>query len=361
MKLGKFVSPFAAYGYEKDKNNKNKINIDIEASKNIKTIFNLYLEGYGYKKIADILNENNIPPPSIYKRNKNIKLNITTRNLKNIKWNSNTIKTILTNEIYIGNLIQEKRTTISYKNHKTKLKSKEEWIKRINTHKPIIKNDIFIKVQNEIKKRSTKKYKAKTLHNLSHLVYCSKCNSLMRKKSSGKHNYLVCTNSEIKKCNNKSIRYDKLESILLNNINIYLKDLYDLNILKEIDNNKLEDELNVKKNNIKIEIEKLNNKITEIDNYIKNLYEDKVKKIIIKEVFKNLLTKYIKEKELHNKELNNLITENSKLIYISLNDIFNKYKTIDKLDRTIVKTLIKKIEIEKDEDNIRIIKIYWNF
>ena len=183
----------------------------------------------------------------------------------------------------------------------------------------------------------------------------------MRKKSSGKHNYLVCTNSEIKKCNNKSIRYDKLESILLNNINIYLKDLYDLNILKEIDNNKLEDELNVKKNNIKIEIEKLNNKITEIDNYIKNLYEDKVKKIIIKEVFKNLLTKYIKEKELHNKELNNLITENSKLIYISFNDIFNKYKTIDKLDRTIVKTFIKKIEIEKDEDNIRIIKIYWNF
>ena len=68
MKLSKFVSPFASYGYEKDKNNKNKINIDIEASKNIKTIFNLYLEGYGYKKIADILNENNIPPPSIYKR-----------------------------------------------------------------------------------------------------------------------------------------------------------------------------------------------------------------------------------------------------------------------------------------------------
>ena len=35
----------------------------------------------------------------------------------------------------------------------------------------------------EIKKRSTKKYKAKTLHNLSHLVYCSECNNIMRKKS----------------------------------------------------------------------------------------------------------------------------------------------------------------------------------
>ncbi len=43
-----------------------------------------------------------------------------------MKWTTYAIKAILTNELYLGHLIQGKRTTVSYKNHKIRNKDKSE-------------------------------------------------------------------------------------------------------------------------------------------------------------------------------------------------------------------------------------------
>jgi len=154
MKNGEFISPFAPYGYKISKRNKNKIIIDKEASEMVKLIFNLYLKEKSYTKVVNYLNNNNIDSPSLYKRKHNIKLNIVSKqNIKDIKWNINTIKTILKNEIYIGNLVQGKRSTISYKNHKIIKKEECEWIKKEKTHEKIIDETTFYKVQKIIKSK----------------------------------------------------------------------------------------------------------------------------------------------------------------------------------------------------------------
>ena len=119
MHAGELISPFAAYGYKISKTNNNKLIIDEEASIIVKKIYKLYLNGYSLTGITNYLNQNNIPSPSLYKYQKGIKLNIVSnKKREEIIWNINAIKNILTNELYIGNLIQGKRTTISYKNHK---------------------------------------------------------------------------------------------------------------------------------------------------------------------------------------------------------------------------------------------------
>ena len=218
MKQGEFISPFASYGYEISKKDTNKLIVDKEASIIVKKIYKLYLEGYGYTQIAKYLNQNNIPSSSLYKHNKGIKLNIVSRKkISDIKWNNNAIKTILTNELYIGNLIQGKRTTVSYKNHKI--------IKKEGTHEAIIPKSIFNKVQLLIKKRTRPIKSIGKYHIFSGIVYCRQ-NHLMTIKDSGKHKYLVC-----KTCK-KSIRYDYLESLVSKKLN---KDLNNQTIYEYIE------------------------------------------------------------------------------------------------------------------------------
>ena len=125
MKEGEFISPFAPFGYEISKSDNNKLVIDKDASAIVQDIFNLYLKGLGFTSIANHLNNRGIPFPSLYKYQKGIKLNtVSNKPREEIKWSSSAIKRILTNEVYLGHLVQGKRTTVSYKNHKIKSKIK---------------------------------------------------------------------------------------------------------------------------------------------------------------------------------------------------------------------------------------------
>src|SRR5574344_2592987 len=223
MKQGEFISPFASFGYEISSEDNNKLVIDPIASEVVKEIFDLYLKGLGFTGIAKYLNSKNIPSPSLYKYQKGIKLNvISNRPREDIKWTTNAIKTILMNELYIGNLVQGKRTTISYKNHKIRKKDTSKWIKRENTHEAIINEETFSKVKIAMKERTKPMKATGIVHNFSGKVFCLECKHYMRKKNSKKHEYLVCSNNRdgYDDCENKSsIRYDILENIVLKEIN----------------------------------------------------------------------------------------------------------------------------------------------
>lgn len=346
MIKGEFISPFASYGYMVSKKDNNKLEIDPIASLIVKKIYNLYLKGYGYNKIAKYLDDNNIPPPSLYKYNLGIKLNIVTNKpLDNLKWNTSTIKRILTNELYIGNLVQGKRTTVSYKNHKIIKKDKSDWIRKENTHDSIIDSYTFYKVQDMIKKR-TKSLKKGNIHIFSGITYCSVCNHLMRKKNTTKHIYLSCDNN----CLNKhSIRYDELESIILALINNKIDKYYDKNILLRLFNSKINSKSLESKNII-------NNKISKNKEYLHKIYEDKVNGIIEEREFQELLSFYQNKDKEYNEYLYNIKDKKN-----NYNHIISKYKIINKLNRVVIEEFIDKIYIDNIINNTRKIKIYWKF
>ncbi len=350
MIKGEFISPFASYGYIVSKKDNNKLEIDPVASLVVKKIYNLYLKGYGYTKIAKYLDNNHISPPSLYKHQEGIKLNIITKNpINELKWNTSTIKRILTNELYIGNLIQGKRTTVSYKNHKIIKKNKSFWIKKEHTHESIIDKYTFNKVQKLIKER-TKPLKKGSIHIFSGKVYCNTCNNLMRKKNTSKHMYLSCDNNT---CSNKySIRYDKLESIILDLINKKIDEYYDRDILLNLLNSIISNESKLLESQNEIKKKIIKNK-----EYLYQIYEDKTNSIITGEEFRELLSNYEKKDKEYHRYLNSINIKKTN----NYNNIINKYRKFSKLNRVLIEEFIDKIYIDILHNNIRNIKIFWKF
>ena len=369
MKQGEFISPFASFGYEISSLDNNKLVVDSFASLVVKDIFNLYLKGMGFSIIAKHLNEKGIPSPSVYKYQKGSKLNVVSnRSREEIKWCSRTIKTILTNELYIGHLIQGKRTTISYKNHKVINKPKDMWIRRENIHEAIIDKEIFYKVQSAIKERTKVVKKTGTVHNFSGKVFCLVCGYCMRKKNSSRHNYLVCSNNHdgYDDCINKrSIRYDDLEDIVLKYINDKIDKFRDFDFIKkELSKNEL-DNFNRKIDVLIIQKCELEDRMAKIEKYLKNLYEDRVNNVIAVWQFEKLIKNYNLEEERLKEQLD-FVDERINSYEIKKfreSIISNKYQKFERLNRVIVDEFIDKIYIGKinNDLNSRYIKIKWNF
>lgn len=372
MKQGEFISPFASFGYEVSKEDNNKLVVDPVAAEIVRDIFDLYLTGLGFTGIAKYLNSKNIPCPSLYKYRKGIKLNvISSRPREEIKWSTNAIKTILMNELYLGRLIQGKRTTVSYKNHKIMSKDKSEWIKIENTHEAIIDEETFKKVQIAMKERTKPMKATGIVHIFSGKVFCLECGHYMRKKNSSRHEYLVCSNNRdgYDDCINKAaIRYDLLANLVLEAINDKIKKFYDKENLNELSLKKKANRFSGKINSLEKQKADIEKQIAKTKNYLKSLYEDKVNGVITPEQFKDLITDYNNSKDMYSNQLNEL---NNELEYYKIKEessknnekLFSKYQELKELNKIIIDEFIDKIYIGKlnEETNTRDIQIKWNF
>ena len=65
---GLFMGSFPIYGYERSEEDKHKLVIDPVAAEVVKKIFEMYADGFGYHKICEYLNNNNIPTRAVYKK-----------------------------------------------------------------------------------------------------------------------------------------------------------------------------------------------------------------------------------------------------------------------------------------------------
>ena len=109
-------SAFVCYGYKRNPENKNKLIIDNEVSDVIKLIFDLYEQGNGVTKIAQILNDKGILTPTKYKQSQGSNFKNQNKNIE--YWCESTVSKILKSEVYIGNLVQGYNKKLSYKSKK---------------------------------------------------------------------------------------------------------------------------------------------------------------------------------------------------------------------------------------------------
>ncbi len=96
-------------------------------------------------------------------------------------WCQATLRQILSNPIYLGNMAMNRTTTVSYKNHKSVKKDLVNWIVAENTHEPIISQELWDKVR-EVEKSVSRGKRSKdgTLKPLSGLIYCCDCGFKMK-------------------------------------------------------------------------------------------------------------------------------------------------------------------------------------
>lgn len=177
---GKFVGAFAPYGYKKDSNNKYLLVIDKPAADIVKKIFYFYLEGMSKQSIAAYLNKKGIYCPTEYKKQNQSLYQPAKKGYPFYIWTYSTIHKILSNEVYIGNLIQKKTKMIKVLEHDKSRKikvpiEKGKEIKINQTHEAIIDEKTFQIVQQMLKKRTRKIKKQQNTALFSGLLKCSDC------------------------------------------------------------------------------------------------------------------------------------------------------------------------------------------
>lgn len=363
-KNGKFVGSLPCYGYMRDPEDKGHLIPNPEIAPIVKKIFKWRVDGIGPTEIANRLNKAHVVTPSAYK-----KTNYSSRLIDRDNWNISTVKKILCNRIYTGDLVQHTQTKVNYKSKKKITLDEKLWIVVPNTHEALVEKDIFNYVNN-LRKRNTRNYEIKTDREkrlLEGNLFCKECGNRLTVLYRRKQDYWSVNCNRYSRdpvrgrCYSHFYPYNYLEEQVLEQINKSVSKL-----MKELDLKQLNDEVvkSVYKetNNIDNVIRNLETEKEKITKRITTLYNDRCDGVISTETYKELA----KESETKLKEINDLIdNENIKKYKIKnkanvLPDYTKKIKKLldlNKPKKELIDTLIDKIVIDKDRN----ITIYFKY
>ena len=112
----------------------------------VREVFTLFSQGYGKTAIARLLNERGIPNPTEYKRLHGLRYQ-QPRSKTSTLWKYAAVFSMLSNELYIGNMVQGRYGSISYKTKQNRPQPKEAWYRVEGTHEAIIDRDLWDRVQ----------------------------------------------------------------------------------------------------------------------------------------------------------------------------------------------------------------------
>ena len=356
---GQYIGSFPSYGYIKDPNDKHKLIIDEEASAVVKQIFQMYLSGMGFLTIAKKLTNDRVKSPFEYKVQKGYNYKTPVAKNKYHIWRDTTIQRILTNQMYVGDMVQGTRSVINYRNHKIKPKSKEEWVIVRNTHEAIISREVFDKVQNMLQSNKKDYIKPFRTYVLGGLVKCGDCGAVLETALCSSKNlknkyYFRCPTYMLSKgliCSKHTIRNDYLEATVFQIIKKYIELSVDIeSILKKIKLNTIQKECQNQNAKLDFEIKKLKDKMSLLYIKFKN-----------NELSEN---DYIIQKESVLEEIrkieNQIISlsasiKNDKFPHTNFINSLAKYKGMNGLTKEMANELIKEILIfNKNEVEIKL-------
>lgn len=143
---GDYIGSYAPYGYQKSPQNKNHLIIDPKTAPVIRQIFQLRAAGMGYTAILRQLNEQNIPSPGRYRFENGIITNNNKRGAA-LLWNRHVVTDILHSIVYRGHLAQGKSLSSLHSGISLHRAAPEEWDVVLNTHEPIISEELWDQVQ----------------------------------------------------------------------------------------------------------------------------------------------------------------------------------------------------------------------
>lgn len=350
---GDYVSNFAPYGYLKTRDK--KLIVDEYASIYVKQIFHDKIKGYNEKAICERLNNEGILSPLEYK--KSIEINYKTSFVKNEKalWSIKALKRILTNEIYIGNLVQGKRKNLDYYSKKTQNVPSEQWDRVCNTHEPIISKINFETVQELLKRDTRTSNKSDRINIFSGFLYCGDCGEQMSlttiKNSSKSYTYYICsTQKKYKTCIYKNINVENIEKIIPLSIKNQISTV--MTFEKGFSKEELLDLSNRKFTKINDKIKHLNIQKEIKEEYILKCCKDYSDSIISEDEYKILKDIFIKELNNLNSIIDNLNEEKIKLENNNrleeILTIYKKYKDFKTIDRALIAYFVKKIIVHAD-------------
>ena len=363
---GLHIGAFALYGYKKDPDKKGHLLIDEEAAAVVREVFTLFAKGYGKTAIARMLNDRGIPNPTEYKRLQGLRYQPPKAKTGTL-WKYSAISDMLTNEIYIGNMVQGRYGSVSYKTKANRPRPKDQWYVAPNTHEPIIDRALWDTAQSMITVR-TKPFVTGEIGLFANKTRCMHCGCAMRSSKSRGQHYLQCATRHVAKdaCAGSFISVLSLEQAIVAEFNRLSETYLDLDELRR--NLERFPAIGEEKAGLEAELSVYTKKIGEYAKGIRELYLDKVRGIISESDYTELSRDFSKEK----KRLERLAADLGAQLRILEQDVdlendpeklIARYTRLEHLNREIVAYFIDHIAIGKRTQGSQEtpIEIHWNF
>lgn len=360
---GEYAGAFVAYGYVKDSNDKSKLVVDQFAADVVRDIFRWKIEGLSPQNIAVRLNELGIPSPAEYKKLSGSNYKTSFQTSSKAVWSHVSVRRILKNEIYLGVMIQGKRTTPNYKTKTVVTKAESEWLRVEGTHEAIISVRDFELVQELLRDDTHCRAGDVTVPVYAGRIYCGDCGAAAVRKTVSyagrRYVYYVCNANKHDKtvCSRHSIREDILGQVIYQTVRHQIDLLLDVDkALRQFENLSWEKH-KLKQLDASIEIQE---EVVRKNNTLRlGIYEDLRAGLLDRSEYESLkkeLAERIAEAtaaiEKLNKEKREILDGVSK--QQSWIEQFRQYENVSELTRPMVIHLIERINIFEDS-NIEIV------
>ena len=297
---GERLGTRAPYGYIKDPETK-KLAVDDEAAAIVRRIFAMCASGSGPSQIARILKKEQILTPTMYAYTR-FGMNHTCLDTAHpYNWSDSAIANLLENEIYLGNTVNMKYSTKSYKDKRRVEHPREECMVFENTHPALITREVWDMVQ-RVRKNKRRLTKMEEQNKYSGLVFCADCGSNMvlhrARTMSASYNHFTCRTykKDGESCTGHYIRECVLDEVVLEDLRrvtamarerpeefaAYIGSRQSAEIQREIRRQEKE-------------LAAMRKRKAELDAIFKKLYEDSVLSRITTEQFQMLSSSYTEE------------------------------------------------------------------
>ena len=354
-KNGQFLGSFAAFGYLKDEQDKNKLVVDQYAADIVRDIFKWKLEGISPQDIADALNKLGILSPMEYKRSLGMKYTTSFKTSAKAAWSAGTVIRILKNPIYTGVLIQGKETTPSYKVHKRIAKAKSEWTVIEDSHEAIISEIDFDSVQKVLKCDTRRSPDDKAVGLFSGMLFCGDCGASMVRKTvpagEKKYVYYVCSaHKQDKSCSPHRMRDAALEEIVLDSLRQHIREVVNMSELLDITDTAPLRTAQAQK--VQRQLDKKREEYEKLQKLLMSLYENLTDGVIDREEYARLKASFTaradeaeRQMDALRESLNDSQSHGTENVWMNE---FIKRQELASLDRAVVVALIDKILIHSN-------------
>ncbi|MFI3227674.1 MAG: recombinase family protein [Clostridia bacterium] len=378
---GYYMGAYAPYGYVKNESQHPPLLVDEEVAEVVRDMFKMRAEGFGYRYIANKLNERKVLPPREYHYQKIGKPN-PKKGLKS--WSDVVVRQVLSNECYIGNIVQMRIGTMSYKNRKIVKRPKEEWVRAENTHEPLITKEVWeVACKLADRGKVSRSNKDGEISLFSGLLKCMDCgrgmkiarDSNVRKDGSknDRHAYICNGYSQGGKafCSPHRTLEAILHDIVLNDVKEFANQIEvdEQAVVDEIKNKKQSDSDKKQKGDKKL-LEQTKDRLLELEKLVSKLYEEMVLGDIPRETVLTMIDKYKEEQVVKTKlktELEMKISTEEELDYDirEWTKLVSGCKHIEIIERNLMIKIVDKIVVgqkaEIDGAEKQDITIAYNF
>jgi site-specific DNA recombinase len=356
---GERLGTRAPYGYRKDPSTK-KLIVDDEAAAIVRRIFAMCASGSGPSQIARILKKEQILTPTMYAYTRYGITHTCLDTAHPYNWSDSAIANLLENEIYLGNTVNMKYSTKSYKDKRRVEHPREECMVFENTHPALITREVWDIVQ-RVRKNKRRLTKMEEQNKYSGLVFCADCGSNMvlhrAHTMSASYNHFTCRTykKDGEACTGHYIRECVLDEIVLEDLRrvtsaarehpekfaAYIGSKQSAELQREIRRQEKE-------------LAAMRKRKAELDAIFKKLYEDSVLGRITTEQFQMLSGSYTEEQNLITVGIPQKESEIQRLRETAIGtdsflDKAKRYTDITELTPELLRLFIEKIVVHEKE------------